>query len=295
MTADGQAEYNEEGQTPVFINNSSQVVDARVPESTLRPNKECSACKINGDDLAEFATPDAARAHLREQHFESGTAPKAELDRYIVPANRVIDFIACADGYRLMLKMLDHLGAIVELIDNIQEGVTSTGLFASSTYRLPLSLVQAFRQFLAWTIYAAHVASTTRSHYQAAPKNGRKARRLIESGQMDNIVLYGTDVETSLSKAKNDLMLMSHAGDYSSSASYEAVGPAYVLLTLLRDLFERTNEKDGLNLLGVYKDYIDRVVCHLFSLGKYLHSELALISSRTSRSSIILVDDCGPK
>ncbi|KIW69221.1 hypothetical protein PV04_05109 [Phialophora macrospora] len=108
-------------------------------------------------------------------------------------------------------------------------------------------------------IYAAHVAFTARINHQAAPKNGRKVRRLIESEQMDNIVLYGADVEASLSKAKNDLMLMSHVGDYSSSASYEAVGPAYVLLTLLRDLFERTNEKDGLNLLRMYKSYIGRL------------------------------------
>ncbi|KIW13864.1 hypothetical protein PV08_06644 [Exophiala spinifera] len=259
ITADGLAQYNEEGQTPVFINNSSQVVDARIPRSTVQSEKKCYECKLDGDDLAEFATPDAARAHLREKHFEPGTAPDAELDRYIVPANRVIDFIACADSHRLMLKMLDHLGAMAQLIADIREGVTSTGLFDSSTYRLPLSLVQAFRQFLAGTIYAAHVAFTARINYQDTPKNGRRVRRLIEPEQMDNIVIYGADVETSLSKAKNDLMLMSHAGDYSSSASYEAVGPAYVLLTLLRDLYERTNAKDGLNLLGMYKDHIGRL------------------------------------
>lgn len=251
----------------VYIVEPSQVFDERLTQfiTPTQPIRECRECQQYDDLKSGFASPDAARAHLRQHHYQSQALADTDLNRCIIPANRLNDFIACANGYQVMSQILDHLREMVILISSIKYGVTADGQFTSSTYLLPKSLVLAFRQFLTGVICATQVIHTAYNEYLTAKSRKTRLSR-ISSTHMERLVLQGLGVEHSLSRAKSDLMLMGHAGDYSSSASYETVDAPYVLITLLRNLIERT--KPGLT--DMYWNQIQHLVSHRIELTFFL-------------------------
>src|SRR5438034_5926056 len=108
-------------------------------------------------------------------------------------------------------------------------------------------------------VYVAHTCSVAYKKYERS-RDDASPLTFIDISYTHQIEFLGYGAEGSFDTAKDDLLLMSGADDYSRGIAYEAVGHEYVILLLLNDLLARTNAEDALNLHKTYREYAMRLV-----------------------------------
>jgi hypothetical protein len=227
-------------------------------EPTFLPEEfiqDCMPCR----EKMRYPTMDRAVEHLRQRHFPSQPVASDELKRWVAASQRLWDYQICADAQTLIGTMLQHCTQFRILKNEIRDGVCVDGNFDASLYSLPSGLVKAFQRILILIVYVAHTCAIAYKRYESS-RNNTSPLTFIDIYYIHHIENLGYKAEESFDTAKDDLMLMSGAGDYSRGIAHEAVGPEYIVMLLLNNLITRTNAEDALNLHRTYQEYAMRLV-----------------------------------
>jgi len=239
-----------------------QTVDKRKGFSWFTsPNKSfesCSQC-LSGQ---RYSSVSEAKKHLRLVHFGGLSVTEEFLGLWIVLGDHLWDYQIFSDAHTLLLRLSSHINACLELAKDIKAGVSGVDGFDQDLYRVPASLLEAFQGLLMLNAYTGRTCAMIRRSRK--DQVGYRPLTLIDDAQTARIKLLGYAAEGLFERGKNDLMLMSHAGEYSRAISYESVGPEYVIGLLIRSLAERTNRRDALNLGTLYGEFASHLVCQLF-------------------------------
>jgi hypothetical protein len=249
---------NQKADDAWFIIDISKTIDFRIEAPAFRPTEffvGCEDCRKR----TRYRTTSQALEHLRQHHFLSQPVTTDELKRWIAHTRQLWDYQICADAQRLIDTMLQHCIQLQMLKNEICHGVCVDGKFADSLYSLPSGLVKAFQRILILIIYVAHTCSVAYKQYERSHSD-TPPLTFVDLYYTHHIEILGYGAEGSFDTAKDDLLLMSGADDYSRGIAYEAVGPEYVVLLLLNDLLARTNAEDALNLHKIYREYAMRLV-----------------------------------
>ena len=251
-----------------FIIDISKTPDFRIEGPTFLPTEfiaDCESCRTR----TKYRTTSQALEHLRQHHFVSQPVSTDELKQWIANTQHLWDYQICADAQKLIDTMLQHCIQLQMLKDEIRHGVCVDGKFVDSLYSLPSGLVKAFQRILILIVYVAHTCSVAYKQYERS-RGDASPSTFIDIYYTHHIEILGYGAEGSFDTAKDDLLLMSGADDYSRGIAYEAVGPEYVVLLLLNDLLARTNAEEELRLHKTYREYAMRLVrvFHSFVCGR---------------------------
>jgi hypothetical protein len=247
--------------SPYFIVDISKISDLHVKGPTIQPSKPISECQ-HCNRRKKHRTINDAQAHLRRVHFASPSVPNEELLFWIADSKQLWDYQLCADAQKLIHVMLDHCAQLRELKKEICRGVCANNKFDHSLYRLPSSLVKAFQRILVLAAYVAHTGHVAHRKYEDFQVNAPPVT-FVDTDQTHYIEILGYGAERSFDAAKDELVLMSGAGDYSRGIGYETVGPEYIMLLLLHDLCNCNKiyaDRDVINLPNTYQKYATRLV-----------------------------------
>jgi hypothetical protein len=244
--------------SPYFIIDISKISDLRVEGPTIQPSKPMSECQ-QCNHRERYRTIIDAQAHLNRVHFASQPVSNEELLFWIADSKQLWDYQLCADAQKLVHIMLDHCVQLRKLKKEICHGVCANNVFDDSLYRLPSGLVKAFQRILVLTAYVAHTGYVAHRKYKNFREDAPPVT-FLDTDQIHYIEILGYGAEGSFDAAKDELVLMSGAGDYSRGIGYEAVGPEYIMFLLLGDLCNRTYADDAINLPKIYQEYATRLV-----------------------------------
>jgi hypothetical protein len=220
--------------------------------------KSCSQCL----DGQRYSSVSEAREHLRLVHFGGLSVTDEFLGLWIVFGDHLWDYQIFSDTHTLLTRLSSHIDACLGPAKEITAGVSGVDGFDQDLYRVPASLVEAFQSLLVLIAYIGRTCAMIRRSRKG--KGGYGTLTLIDDAQTMHIQILGYGAEGLFEAGKNDLMLMSHAGEYSRAVSYESVGPEYVIGLLIESLAARTNRRDALNLGALYSEFALHLVCQLF-------------------------------
>ncbi|KAF7502972.1 hypothetical protein GJ744_004759 [Endocarpon pusillum] len=236
-----------------YVVDLEQTVDQR-KESSWFPLptmsfKSCSQCL----DGQRYSIVSEARKHLRLVHFDNLSVTDEFLGLWIVYGDHLWDYQVFSDAHTLLFMLSDHIHACLKLANEIKTGVGGTDGFDRDVYRVPVSLVQAFQSLLMFIAYIGRLCTMIQEKRQGQVPY--RPLTLIDHAQTQNIQNLGFRTEGLFGDGKNDLMLMSHAAEYSRAISYESVGPEYIIGLLIESLAARTDRPDALNLNSLYREF----------------------------------------
>ena len=236
---------------------SSATIKANPPSEPLEWCRRCSG-------RHKYRSITDAENHLRREHFHHSPSIQDDILRqWIVDSEQLWRYQRRVDGQQVLKQILEHCVNLQEFKKELCHGVTSSGTFDRSTYRMPASLVNAFKRISSLVIYSsfvarsAHRTSKTYEDIDSAPNSfiGGEYGLL-----MHRLTYRGLAAEESMKDAKDHLMLMNQAHDYSESIGYEAVGPEFIMSLVMGDLCRRTNFQNGLELIKIYQEYASKLV-----------------------------------
>ncbi|KAI9782655.1 MAG: hypothetical protein M1816_001726 [Peltula sp. TS41687] len=234
------------------------------------PLDDCEQC-VTGHKYRSIAD---AENHLRRKHFllpnsasssaassaEPSAKPSADvLKQWILSREQLWYYQRRVDGQRILDFVLGWGVLLQQFKREIFYGVCSSGEFDRSTYRIPVSLVKAFKWTTMLVIHGAFVARS--AHKQSKQYDDTDLAPVCFTANQENapllsrLKILGVNAGKAMDNAKNNLTLMNRANDYSESIGYEAVGPEYIMWLMMGNLRSRFYSGNGPNLIKIYQEY----------------------------------------
>ena len=169
----------------------------------------------------------------------------------------------------LYLSCLDisisYLCVIKSKAQSLRAGVASSdGEHPSRRFKLPSSLLKAFENVTMLLVYTALSFELAdkfckRLGEHTESKEKETYHRLVLSDVRDNLDTSGSAAVLLMEKAEGDMMLMAHTGIDTGIISYDAVGPEYVLATIMANLYDHPLHKTD-SIEKVYTSYYEKLV-----------------------------------
>jgi hypothetical protein len=228
---------------------------------------ECKPCTVG----AIYQTRDEAVYHVQSRHFRSRNARAKDrvLDDEFL-ARWVRDDQQYRQDQRLGLYAsymdiaLSHLRKCHSRALLLREGVAKSDKASSQRYKLPSALLKAFENVVMLMMYTAlsfqlvdSFCKRLEEHLESKDKETH--HRLLLEDARDNLDVTGTAALLLMSKAEQDLMLMAYTEYDEGTVSYDAVGPEYVLATVMANLVEHPLH-DGESIEQIHSSYYEKLV-----------------------------------
>ena len=206
---------------------------------------DCPTCKSK----YVYMSSEAAFQHVRDLHFGAsshgyGKNPVVtdETLHSWVRSNRQHHMDRLLEMYTRPLDLASgYMRRVFAKAQSIRAGVANDRDSKSPQYMLPSSLVKSLESIVTLLVYTAHsfaVISKYRRDFDqfTAPK----AKLADGLGQLvninDEIDDIGRTAVLFMEKAEQDIMLMAHTDVDTGTISYDAVGPEYILATIMSNL-----------------------------------------------------------
>jgi hypothetical protein len=236
----------------------------------LKPSSawdECRQCRQG----AIYSNREEAARHVHQKHFRSrGTREKSRAidDDYL--ARWVRDDQQYCQDQRLELYStyigiaLEHLRECHSRAILLREGVARSDKATSQRYKLPSALLKAFENVVMLMMYTAlsfqlvdSFCKRLEDHLES--KNKDTHHQLLLTGARDNIDRTGARALLLMEKAEQDLMFMAYTEYDEGTVSYEAVGPEYLLATVMANVVEKPlHDSDSID--KIYASYYEKLV-----------------------------------
>jgi hypothetical protein len=209
--------------------------------------------------------------HVRTVHFGSSghgkeAAPTTGTIDHWLRNDRQYRIDQRLDLYtRYITIALGHMRTVHTKAKAIREGVAVDEDSKSEKYRLPNSLVKALESTIMLMVYTSRAftiinryCSHFEQHRDSKEKEMEERDDLSEA--RDEADEAGCAAVLAMEKAEQDIMLMAHTDVDTGTVSYDAVGPEYILSTVMANLFNRPlYGKDHIDL--VYAGFYRKLVC----------------------------------
>lgn len=221
--------------------------------------RSISSCITCGNGQT-YPTKSKALDHLLKCHFDVSAENSSNLsDHWIMNSKYCLNFQCRQDGFKILDAIIDTGTVLEPLASHIQHGVSVNGVFDKDTYRVPASLLDAFRYLLMTVIYAAHIAQKIYENRVAGD-----AMDFSHSFTYNTLFLRleqcSSYAEEYMESAKSQIVLMTYTDDFSDMVSYEAVSPELVLGLVMGDARCRDHLGNKVDLLEIYRDYMVQLV-----------------------------------
>jgi hypothetical protein len=259
-----------EATEPAFwvVRDVSQDSAASKPIKSILSWKDCEKCRFGHI----YRYHEQAVLHVRQNHFgESGSIRRIERR---ISEGTLANWLRNEHQYRTDQRLglyktyleltLGHIVAILEKARYIREGVLNVQSPQTIRYLLPSSLVSSFECAIMLLLYTARSFEAVHrysNHFEENQESEKKDREGLAQlkGVRNDLEAAGRVAMESMEKAKRDIMLMIFTDVDTAVVSYDAVGPEYILLSVMDNLFDRplhgTEQVDK-----VYASFVRKVV-----------------------------------
>lgn len=168
---------------------------------------------------------------------------------------------------RYIRSALEHMRSTFEKAKYIRAGVAQNRDSKPSRYMLPSSLVKSLEHTVMLLIYTARsfeIINRYCKHFEdhIASKEQEEIDNKQLSDVMEELDDVGCTAAIFIEKAQQDIMLMAHTDVDTGVVSYDAVGPEYILATLISNLANRP--LDGKEKIDqIYASFSRRLVSNV--------------------------------
>jgi hypothetical protein len=224
------------------------------------PLSDCTRCRHS----SPYSTMAKALDHLRKYHMTSSTLSQqfeAQAAHWIIsPLDAEAENKIRQIGQTIHILITDLAKLRSKSID-IRNSVADQNNEKPSDYLLPQAMVKAFENTLQ-TIYTARFCiAAIQEHVGTMSKADFRSYLAL-------IKRFADSADTSLSKARNELLLMAHAGDTQNSVLHIRCTPETSILLVFCTLCSRPL-LGGLPAYKLYRECLSSMVCtsHFPPLG----------------------------
>jgi hypothetical protein len=221
------------------------------------PLGDCSFCS----KYAYYSTIREAYAHLKKYHVDpikvSHTFKPAQLSHWIASDIGAVIERKNEQMMGLVGAINTHLSKLRSKATDIRNSVADKNNEKPSDYLLPMPMVKAFENILQ-TIYTARFGVEALHEYHQTPD----VMGFITSEYETNVSLvlrFAKLADTSLSKARDELLLMAHSGDTHDSVRHIRSTPETSVLMVLYFLSSQPL-LGGLETTELYRDHLSSMV-----------------------------------
>ena len=225
------------------------------------PSQRIASCSSCSDGI-KYCFFDDGIVHLREVHFRRTEEDAYSIDEPTLDTltnwlrnNQQLRYDQQFDQVLRELGILaEHLRVLCVNSRQIREGIASNESLVPSRYKLPSSLVKSFEQIIALVLWSARSISLIEKHFRnwnyIAPNSQNYEPEEVRAAN-NRLNALGTEAQASMERAEEDFILMSRTENDVETVSYIAVGPEYILASVISNLCERPIHQ-GLDVAELY-------------------------------------------